>query len=94
MSSAGADTADAGGRVDADRPPLQPSDYAVRARVGRCTIDITMRGSDIVAAVGDGVGEPPAVATISPATAAVFLELGTTLDERTVWETQAWPLAC
>jgi len=93
MSSTGADTVAAGGRADADRPPLQPSDYAVRARVERSTVDITASGSDVIAVVGDGVGEPPAVATIPPATAAVFLEIATAVDERTVWHTQAWPLA-
>jgi hypothetical protein len=84
----------AGGGTDADRPPLQPSDYAVRARVQRCTVDIVPTDSGIIAAVGDGVGDPPAVATITPATAVVLLERASDIDERTVWATQAWPLAC
>lgn len=79
--------------VDGQRPLLQPADTAVRCLSGRYTVDIVSTDRGLLAVAGDGVGRPPATAEIGPAAVAAVLELADTVDERTAWETQAWPLA-
>lgn len=80
--------------VDGRRPALQKSDTAVRAAVGRHTVDIVPTDRGLLAIAGDGVGRAPVTAEIGPAVAAVVLATADTVDERTAWRTQAWPLAC
>ena len=79
-------------RVDRRRPGLQKSDTAVRACIGRYTVDIVSTPNSVLALVGDGVGRPPVSAEIGPAVVAAVLDAAASVDERTAWETQAWPL--
>jgi len=73
---------------------VRAEETALRIGTGRHTVDIVSSDTGLLAIAGDGVGRPPATAEIGPALAAAVLELADTVDERTAWETGAWPLAC
>jgi len=72
---------------------LQPDAPAARLGIGRYTVDLVARGGHVLAAFGRGVGTTPATAPLPIGTAAVLLALADTVDARTAWETQWWPLA-
>lgn len=76
-------------------PVVLSGETALRIGSGRHTVDIVPSDRGLLAIVGDGVGRPPATARIGPAVAAAVLELADTVDdERTAWQTAAWPLTC
>lgn len=75
-------------------PRVEAGETALRIGCGRCTVDIVPSHGAFIAVAGDGVGSQPATAEITPATVALLLDLADTLDERTAWDTAAWPLAC
>lgn len=84
---------DANPGVSGGKNPLRKDGSAVRACLGRHTVDIVSMTDGFLAVAGDGVGRSPVSALITPATVAVVLERADVVDARTVWETQAWPLA-
>lgn len=59
---------------------------------GRYTVDIVSSDSGLLAFAGDGVGRPPAAAETGPAVVAAVVERTDLVDERTAFETAAWPL--
>lgn len=85
---------DATPRVDGRRTPLQQADPALRLVRGRFTVDIVDVDGQLVAMVGEGVGTEPESVAITPAAVAVLVATADRVDERAVWATQAWPLAC
>lgn len=82
--------------VSADATPrVEPGETAFRAGLGRCTVDIiSTDGSDFLVIVGHGVGTAPETIVAGVEAVAALLVLANTIDTRTVWNTQAWPLAC
>ena len=89
----------AAGRVDAtptlqrDKTGLRADAPALRLGIGRYTVDLVAGGGHVLGAVGRGVGTAPATGLLPIGTAAVLLALADTVDARTAWETQWWPLA-
>lgn len=74
--------------------PFQKDQPAVRLGLGRFTVDIAASTDGAVAFIGSGVGSGPLAVDVTPAAVMALLELADTADCRTVWKTQAWPLAC
>lgn len=82
--------------VDIDRlsPTPRTDGTALRLAVRRYTVDIVPAADGLLAVVGSGVGSEPDIEQIKPAEVVALLDLADAVDERTVWRTQAWPLAC
>jgi len=78
---------DATPRVDGD-------ETALRLACGRHTVDIVHARGQLLTLIGSGVGTEPTVGTINAPTLAVLLAIAASVDVRSSWETQAWPLAC
>lgn len=94
-------TPSAPGSVDATPTPqqgktdLRGDAPAVRLGIGRFTVDLVeVRGVEVLAVVGWGVGADTEPVTLPLGAVAVLLGLADTVDARTVWNTAAWPLAC
>jgi len=82
-------------RVSPEETRLQDTDSAVRVALGRYTVDIVAPAmGEVFAVIGAGIGTEPVTVDVGAGTVALFLEVADTVDSRTVWETQAWPLAC
>jgi len=73
-------------------PRVKADMTAFRAGCGRYTVDIVLSDRGVLAIAGDGVGRQPATAKIGVAVAAAVLQLADVVDERTAFETAAWPL--
>lgn len=81
--------------VSGGKTGLQKDQLATRACIGRCTVDIVPTGVNrALALVGMGVGTAPVSVVVDAVAVAVVLALASSVDGRTVWRTQAWPLAC
>jgi hypothetical protein len=82
-------------RVSPEETRLQDTDSAVRVALGRYTVDIVAPAmGEAFAVIGAGVGTEPVSVDVDASTVALLLEVADSVDQRTVFETQAWPLAC
>jgi len=74
------------------RSGLREDAPALRLAIGRFTVDLAAHAAHVLAAAGRGVGTPPTVGALPIGAAAVLVELADTVDARTAWGTQLWPL--